>query len=145
MLRQSKDRIMPHPKDARPRRRMRTVPVLGAAGLSLALANGTPAAIGSANPDPVLLLPAAWQAMDEEEIFEVSLATFHVFDDGSGGTRKTRTPPIRVGQGACGADLYYPQRPPAASAQVYQTPLPSRSGPIRQAYKYRRSYPSGRR
>jgi hypothetical protein len=50
--------------------------VLGAAGLSLSLATSAPAAIGGTNPDTV-----SQQAMlCEEEIADVSLATFHVFD-----------------------------------------------------------------
>ena len=51
-------------------------PVLGAAGVSLAMAGGAnaPAAYApSQDPGPRILLA-------EEEIFDVSLATFHVFD-----------------------------------------------------------------
>jgi hypothetical protein len=131
---------MPHTKEAaRRKRRIKAIPVLGAAGLSLSVASSTSPAISSVNPDPAALPPVAQQVMDEEEISEVSLATFHVLDNGSVPTQRTRTRPIVVGQGACGADLYYPQNPPAVSAPVYQAPPPPRSRPIRPAYKYKRS------
>jgi hypothetical protein len=136
----SEDRIMPHTQEAaRRKRRIKPMPVLGAAGLSLTLAGATSPATGSINPDPTRLPPVAWQVMDEEEISEVSLATFHVLDNGSAGIQRTRIRPAMVAQGACGADLYYPQSPPAVSAPAYQVPPPPRSRPIRPAYKYKRS------
>jgi hypothetical protein len=131
---------MPHMKEAvRRQRRIKAIPVLGAAGLSLSVASGTSPAISSVNLDPATLPPVAQQVIGEEEICEVSLATFHVLYSGSVLAQRTRTRPLVVGQGACGADLYYPQNPPAASAPVYQAPPPPRSRPIRPAYKYKRS------
>jgi hypothetical protein len=128
----------------RSKRRVRAIPVLSAAGLSLSLAGAT-SAIGSANPDTATWPPAAQQPLAEEEMFEVSLATFHVGDDGAVAP-KVSPRPIMVGQGACGADLYYPQSPSAVSAPVYQaSPVPG-SRPARPpVYRYKRSYPSGRR
>ena len=128
---------MPHTIVATERkRRTKAVPVLGAVGISFSLATGAPAAVGSINPDPATLAPVAQHVMDEEEISEVSLATFHVYDSESPGTCGWRTRPTIVSQGACGADLYYPQNPPAVGGPVYQTPPPSR--PIRPARKYKR-------
>jgi hypothetical protein len=126
---------MPHTKEAvRRKRRTKAVPVLGAAGLSFSLAIGASAASGSIDPDPATSAPAAQQVMDDEQISDVSLATFHVFDNGVGpewsGTRRTM-----VSQGACGADLYLPQNPPAFSRPVYQPPVRS----IRPAHKHKRS------
>jgi hypothetical protein len=124
----------------RSKRRMKPIPALGAAGLSLSLVGGATSAIGSADLHRTTILPpAAQQALAEEEIFDVSLATFHVRDDGT--VARTADPrPIIVGQGACGADLYYPQGSSAASAPVYQA-----SPPARPVYRYKRSYRSGRR
>lgn len=123
----------------RRKRRIKPIPMLGAAGLSLTLASPASPATGGINPDPITLPAVAWQVMDEEEISEVSLATFHVLDNASVGTQRTRARPVRVGQGACGADLYYLQNPPAVSGPVYQVPPQPRSRPIRPAYRYKRS------
>jgi len=128
---------------ARSQRRRKAIPVLGAAGLSLSLASAATSAIASADLDTATLPPAARQLLAEEEIFEVSLATFHVRDDGT-VARRLSPPPIMVGQGACGADLYYPQSPPAVSAPAYQASPVPRSRPARPFYRYKRSYPSGR-
>jgi hypothetical protein len=49
--------------------------------------------------------------MDEEQISDVSLATFHVFDNKSVGPKRSGTRRTTVSQGACGADLYFPQEP----------------------------------
>jgi hypothetical protein len=131
---------MPHTKQAaRRERRITAMPVLGAAGLSLTLASSASPATASINADFTTLSPVAQQVMDEEEISEVSLATFHVLDKGSVGPLRTRARPLMVGQGACGADLYLPQNPPAAGAPVYRAPPPPRSRPTRPAYKYKRS------
>ena len=130
---------MSHMKVATQRkRRTKAVPVLGAAGLSFSLATGAPAAVGGVNPDPATSALVAEQVMDEEQISDVSLVTFRMIDSESGGTRRPRTRPTMVSQGACGADLYYPQNPPAVSAPVYQASPPRPRAP-RPVYKYRRS------
>jgi hypothetical protein len=136
---ESEDGIMPHTKErAQRKRRTKAVPVLGAAGLTFSLATGAPAAIGSVNPDPATSALGAQRVMDEEQILDVSLATFHVLDNESDGTRRPRTRPTVISQGACGADLYLPQNPPTVSGPVYQAP-PPRPRPLRPAYRYRRS------
>jgi hypothetical protein len=95
---------MPHAKQASKRKQrskvIKAAPVLGAAGLSLLLAVGASATTGGAPAD----MPARNTAPDheitlgEEEISDVSLATFYVFD-------KERTAPTRSGirlASACG-------------------------------------------
>jgi hypothetical protein len=117
----------------RRKRRTNTVPML--AGLSLSLASGPAAAIGGVSQDLATLAPIARQVMDEEEIFDVHLTTFHVFDGESANAARTR--PIIVGA-TCGAGLYYPQNPPVAGGPVYRTPRPLRPRPTRPARKYNR-------
>lgn len=69
-----------HAKQASKRRRTRTLPVLGAAGVSLAFGGSASATalttdvpVANTGPHPVF-------ALGEEEISDVSLATFYVFD-----------------------------------------------------------------
>lgn len=83
------------------RRRSSAVPVLGAAGLSLALASGASAA--TASPDANVLMQNAGVGHEitlrEEEVADVSLATFYVFDkENAGPVRHGR----RLAMGACG-------------------------------------------
>src|ERR1700722_16653412 len=61
-------------------------------------------------------------------------------DNESGSTWRLRTRPTVVSQGACGADLYLPQNPPAVSGPIYQAPPSPRPRPTRPASKYRRSW-----
>jgi hypothetical protein len=82
--------------------RNKAVPVLGAAGLSLTLASG--ASLAKPAPSFDTITRNAGESREivlrEEEIFELSLATFHVFD-------KDRAWPFRAGDrriafgGAC--------------------------------------------
>ena len=75
-------------KSSKPKHRSKALPVLGAAGLSLSLASAASAAPGgpadlatSGNGDGNQV------ALGEEEISDVSLATFYVFDkEGGDGT-----------------------------------------------------------
>lgn len=73
---------MPHTKQSAKRGRSKAVPVLGAAGLSLALAGGASAA--AMQPDASVLTQRAGATHEitlrEEEVADVSLATFYVFD-----------------------------------------------------------------
>jgi hypothetical protein len=61
-------------------------PALGAAGVSLAMGGGASATVPTANVPPrdAELRPVI--ALDEEEISDVSLATFYVFDKETTGT-----------------------------------------------------------
>jgi hypothetical protein len=131
---------VPHTKEpAQQKRPTKAVRVLGAAGLSFSMATGAFAAVGSIDMDAATFALIAQPVMEEEYISDVSLATFHVLDSERVGPRRSRTRPTMVSQGACGADLYYPQTPPTVSGPVYQAPVPQRSRPVRPAYKYRRS------
>jgi hypothetical protein len=69
---------MAYKQTSKRKRRSKALPVLGAAGVSLTMAGGASAAVAPTNaqdpaPPPVFVL-------DEEEISDVSLATFYVFD-----------------------------------------------------------------
>ena len=94
---------MSHAKQASTKRKrsINAVPVLSAAGLSLSLASGASAAIGR----PAADMPTPKTGMSheitlcEEEISDVSLATFYVFDNENAGTFRRR---IKLAAGGCG-------------------------------------------
>jgi hypothetical protein len=96
---------MAHAKQA-PRRGIKTLPALGAAGLSLSLASGAPAAIDGSVADT--LTPKTEMRHEitlcEEEISDVSLATFYIFDNERAGTwgRGAR---LAQGCGGCGCGI----------------------------------------
>ena len=99
---------MPQTKRAAQRkRRSKVVLALGAAGLSLSLGGSASAAIGGVNPDTV----SQQVMLYEEEIADVSLATFRVFDKERAGIHKGRTQRMAMGVGGCGCV-------PAAAALV---------------------------
>src|SRR5215467_14898198 len=83
------DSTMPRAKQAAKReRRAKAVPVLGAAGLSLSLTGGASAATAGATADlPTTPNTALGHeiTLGEEEISDVSLATFYVFDKENAG------------------------------------------------------------
>ena len=64
------------------------VPALGAAGLTFSLAGGASAsALPTADtPQKLNISPTQSVLLGEEEIADVSLATFHLFDKENGGT-----------------------------------------------------------
>ena len=94
---------MSHAKQASTKRKrsINAVPVLSAAGLSLSLASGASAAIGR----PAADMPTPKTGISheitlcEEEISDVSLAKFYVFDDENAGTFRRR---IKLAAGGCG-------------------------------------------
>jgi hypothetical protein len=94
---------MSHAKQASTKRKrsINAVPVLSAAGLSLSLASGASAAIGR----PAADMPTPKTGISheitlcEEEISDVSLATFYVFDNEKAGTFRRR---IKLAAGGCG-------------------------------------------
>jgi hypothetical protein len=92
---------MSHTKQASKRnRRACAVPLLGAAGLSLSLASGAPAATGGPAADiPTQNTGVSHEiTLGEEEISDVSLATFYVFDK-----ENPRTSGIQLARGGgCG-------------------------------------------
>jgi len=74
---------MPRAKLASKKKRVtKAVPVLGAAGLTFSLVGGASAAVAPVTDAPKTLDMAPGQAftLGEEEIADVSLATFYVFD-----------------------------------------------------------------
>jgi hypothetical protein len=126
------------------KRRGKALPVLGAAGLSLSLATNASAAIGGMNPNTV----SRQVILYEEEIADVSVATFHVFDKGEERAgvhgRRTRLAMGACGGGgcgcagcgcACGIGLYYHYTPPVLGEPVYPPPPPPR--PIRPVHRYK--------
>jgi len=96
---------MSHAKQASTKRKrsINAVPVLSAAGLSLSLASGASAAIG--RPAADMLTPKTGMSHEitlcEEEISDVSLATFYVFDNENAGTFRRRIK-LAQGCGGCG-------------------------------------------
>lgn len=86
----------------RRRKIAKAVPMMGAAGLSLALASaGAPAMAGREQGPPEPHIPAGHQiTLHEEEISDVSLATFYVFEKENALPLRPRT---RFAMGACGA------------------------------------------
>ena len=118
---------MPQSKRSAPKRRSKVALALGAAGVSLSLASSASAAIGGMNG--ASSAPVSKQ-LYEEEIFDVSLATF----DREGGRAR-----LAMGCGcggcgcACGSDLYNHHTPPALGDPV--NPPPPR--PIRRAHKHK--------
>jgi hypothetical protein len=83
---------MPRVKQASKRKRVnKSVPVLGAAGLTFSLVGGASAAVAPNQDQPRTLNMAPGHAitLGEEEIADVSLATFYVFDKESSEAAKS--------------------------------------------------------
>lgn len=88
---------------ARRRRRRRALPALGAAGLSLSLASAASAtAIGERTADMLTQSVGVSQELNlaDEEISDVSLATFYVSDD-EGTATSRRGGRFAMGCGGC--------------------------------------------
>ena len=87
--------------NSRLRRRSKAVPVLGAAGLSLSLASGAYAAAPASQANVPTLRPASSHeiTLGEEEITDVSLATFRIVDKENPQALRPR---LRLAIGACG-------------------------------------------
>ena len=122
------------------KRRSKVVLALEAAGLSLSLVSSASAAIGAMNR--ASSAPASKQ-LYEEELCDVSLATFHVFDRENAGTQgwSARLAMGACGGGgcgcsgcgcACGIGLYYHYTPPVLGDSVDPPPRP-----IRPAHKHK--------
>jgi hypothetical protein len=94
---------MPRAKQASKRKAgTKAVPVLGAAGLSLSLAGGASAAtsVPVADTPTVDNITQGHQiTLGEEEISDVSLATFYIFDKENTAARE---PGIQLARGGCG-------------------------------------------
>ena len=95
-----------HGKQAptKPKRRRKALPVLGAAGLSLSLAGAaSAAAIGGPTTDMLTRNVGVSHEINlsEEEIADVSLATFYVVDN-EGAAPSGRGARLAMGCGGCG-------------------------------------------
>ena len=99
--------------------RSKAIPILGAAGLSLTLTSGVSAAAGTTSDAPVRNAAVSQEiTLREEEISDVSLATFHVFDKESRAGKRLA---CGCGGGCClfarapssalGSDVYSSQPP----------------------------------
>jgi hypothetical protein len=123
-------------KQALKRRRSKAIPALGAAGLSLTLASEASLAATAPAPDTMTRKAGVSHEiiLREEEIFDVTLASFYVFD-------KERTGAFRPGGGlmkvtgccefACLAGQAASENN-AYSPPVYSPPVPR---PIRPAHR----------
>jgi hypothetical protein len=101
-------------------RRSKALPTLGAAGLSLTLASGVSVATNEPAPDTSARNASVNQKITlyEDEFFDVSLATFHVFDKESQNGKQLA---CGCGGGCClfarapsttfGSDAYSPPPP----------------------------------
>jgi hypothetical protein len=130
---------MRHAKQASKKtRRRKSLPVLGAAGLSLSLASGASAAVLdlSANLPAPTASVSQQMSLHDEEISDVSLATFHVFDKENKQRLRARLA-MGGGGGGCGCCFACAcgssNNPPAYGGIEHAPP------PVRPTNKYRRS------
>jgi hypothetical protein len=96
--------------------RSKAIPILGAAGLSLTLTSGVSVAAGPTPHAPARNAAVSQEMIGEEEISDVSLATFHIFDKESQTGKRLA---CGCGGGCClfarapssalGNDIYSPQ------------------------------------
>ena len=85
------------------KRRRIALPVLSAAGASLAMAGGASATAPTANVSSQATEPRPVITLDEEEISDVSLATFYVFDKENAELGQGLKLAARGGCGGCAA------------------------------------------
>jgi hypothetical protein len=94
------DSTMPHSKrTSKRKRRNEAVPMLGAVGVSLSLASGAsaaPAVPAADTPSRSVVPPQI--TLNEEEISDVSLGTFYVFDKENAGISRG----LQLAQRGCG-------------------------------------------
>jgi hypothetical protein len=88
---------------AKSKRRSRTLPALGFAGVSLSMASGACASLGeaTANTPPTSQTHSQEIFLGEEEISDVSLATFYVFDKENTGPSQQLRLARGCGGGGC--------------------------------------------
>ena len=98
--------MLPAKQASKRKRRGKAVPVLGAAGLSLSLASGASAATSGSTADMLTRNTGVSHQITlcEEEIFDVSLATFYVFDKENAGTFRRG---VRLAAGGCSTPTDY--------------------------------------
>ena len=89
---------MAHAKQASKRRgRTKAATMLGVVGLLSAAGGASAAIVGPAENIPTKTAPVI--TLGEEEIFDVSLSTFYVYDKENGGTRDLG---VQLARGGCG-------------------------------------------
>jgi hypothetical protein len=95
------------------------VPVIGAVGVSLSLASGVSALATTAADASVTHGPTQQVLLHEEEISDISLATFHVFDKESQSGK-------RLACGGCGGCCVFGRAPASTFGNDAYSPLPPR-------------------
>jgi hypothetical protein len=106
------------------KRRSKALPALGFAGMSLSMASGACASTSEASANTSPPSQKHEIILGEEEISDVSLATFHVFDkENAGSPRLVQKPRLAVGGGAgcgcsCSPCAYWPQPPQPPKATL---------------------------
>ena len=99
---------MSHAKDASKRKRLRkAVPTVGIAGMSLAMAGGASAATAPATATlPSQQIPLSHEIiLGDEEISDVSLGTFYVFDKEDAASELGKDVQLAAGRGCGGQRL----------------------------------------
>ena len=125
------------------KRREKALPVWGAAGMSLAMAGGASAAIApTTNGSPQTAAPAPLLTLEEEEISDVSLATFYVFDrENMGAPRLDERIAQRCGRCGggcrCGGAAGMPVRRRVRDSPMRRLPMRGRL-PVRRGLAMRR-------
>src|SRR5580693_5179589 len=92
-------------KRSKNKRRSKTLPALGFAGVSLSMASGACASTGEAmaNTPPTSQSQSHELFLGEEEISDVSLATFYVFDKENAGAPPLAQQLRLAAKGGCGS------------------------------------------
>ena len=113
--------------------RSKAIPILGAAGLSLTMTSGVSAAGGPTPNTPASNAAVSQEiTLREDEISDVSLATFHVFDKESQSGK-------RLACGCGGGCCLFARAPSSAFGNDTYSPLPPH--PISPAHKRVRKKP----
>src|SRR5262245_10909764 len=127
-----------------PKHRSKAVPVLGAAGLSLALASETSLASTTPTLDTITRnARISYQVtLREEEVCDISLATFHVFDKEAAKAFRAGDKPVTLGQACCLFACLAGQSdtgPSVSGNNAYSLPAPR---PMRPVHKHVRRKPA---
>ena len=113
--------------------RSKAIPILGAAGLSLTLTSGVSVAAGSTPHAPARNAAVSQEmTLGEEEISDVSLATFHIFDKESQAGK-------RLACGCGGGCCLFARAPSSALGNEVYSTQPHR--PTGRAHKHVPKYP----
>jgi hypothetical protein len=135
-------------KSAKRTTRSKAAPVLGVAGITFLA--GASAALAHASLDPATDNASNKIGLGEEEISDVSLATFYAVDHDGQGQSRGGTRRIRLAMGACGCGCgcggcggcwggdyfgYGGYGPPPVFRDGYWAPAP-----VRPVQNYRRTY-----